>query len=95
VLDSCEFNTVIESCHGCVDVFSLLLIVLRHVLLYVIVIVRIITSISVAKDLEFHSIDIEQSFFQTDKLMEGVNDRYFINPSPGTPGLTTRILCMK
>ncbi len=36
-------------------------------------------------DLEIHSIDIEQVFLQADKLMEGVNDRYFINPSPGSP----------
>jgi hypothetical protein len=50
-----------------------------------IAIARIITSIAAANDLEFHSIDIEQAFLQTDKLMEGVNDRYFINPPPGSP----------
>jgi len=50
-----------------------------------IVIVRIITSIGASNDLELHSIDIEQVFLQTDKLMEGVNDRYFINPPPGNP----------
>ena len=50
-----------------------------------IVIARIIGSISTANDLDLHSIDIEQVFLQTDKLMEGVNDRYFINPSPRSP----------
>ena len=35
-------------------------------------IARIITSIAAANDLELHSIDIEQSFLQADKLMEGV-----------------------
>ena len=28
---------------------------------------------------------IEQAFLQADKLDEGVNGRYFINPSPGSP----------
>jgi hypothetical protein len=46
---------------------------------------RVITSITAANDLKFHSIDIEQVFLQVDKLMEGVNDRYLINPSPGSP----------
>ena len=50
-----------------------------------IAIARIITSIAAANDLELHSIDIEQAFLQADKLMEGVNDRYFINPPPGSP----------
>jgi hypothetical protein len=50
-----------------------------------IAIARIIASISAANDLDLHSIDIEQVFLQTDKLMEGVNDRYFINPPPGSP----------
>ncbi len=45
----------------------------------------LITSIEAANDLELHSIDIEQAFLQVDNLMEGVNDRYFINPSPGSP----------
>ena len=64
---------------------------LRHVLLYVrsptpdITITRIITSIAAGNDLELYSIDIEQAFLQTDKLMEGVNDRYFINPTDGSP----------
>jgi hypothetical protein len=42
-------------------------------------------SIATTNYLEFHSIDIEQSFLQTDKLMEGVNARYFINPSVRRP----------
>jgi hypothetical protein len=50
-----------------------------------IAIARIITSIAAANDLELHSIHIERAFLQADKLMEGVNDRYFINPSPGSP----------
>jgi hypothetical protein len=50
-----------------------------------IAIVRIITSIAAAHDLELHSIDIEQVFLQADKLMEGVNGRYYINPSHGSP----------
>jgi hypothetical protein len=73
-------------------------------------IARIITSKAAVNDLELHSIDIEQAFLQTDKLMEGVNDEldgqvdgwskiqwYFINPPPGSPGdnLVTRTLCMK
>jgi hypothetical protein len=49
----------------------------------IIVIDRIITSITATNDLEIHSIDTEQAFLQADKLMEG--DRYFINPSPGNP----------
>jgi hypothetical protein len=50
-----------------------------------ITIVLIITSITTVNDLEIYSIDIEQSFLQDDKLMEEVNDRYFINPSPESP----------
>ncbi len=50
-----------------------------------IVIVRIIISIVATDDLELHSIDIEKAFLQSDKLMEAVNDRYFINPPPGRP----------
>jgi hypothetical protein len=48
-------------------------------------IASIITSISAANDLELHSIDIEHAFYQAGKLLEGVNGRYFINPSPGSP----------
>jgi hypothetical protein len=50
-----------------------------------IAIARIITSIAAANDLKLHSIDIEQAFLQADKLMEGENGRYFINPPPGSP----------
>jgi hypothetical protein len=53
-------------------------------------IARIITSISAANDLELHSIDIEQAFLQDDKLMEGVNGRYFINPSSGSPDVNNK-----
>jgi hypothetical protein len=48
-----------------------------------IAIAHIITSITVVNDLELHPIDIEQVFHQADKLLEGVTDRYFIDPSPG------------
>jgi hypothetical protein len=50
-----------------------------------ITIARIITSIAAANDMELHSIDIGQAFLQSDKLMEGVNGRFFINPPPGSP----------
>ena len=40
---------------------------------------------SSSKCLELHSIEIEQAFLQADKLLEGVNGRYFINPPPGSP----------
>ena len=55
-----------------------------------IAIAGIITSIAAVNDLELHSIDIEQAFLQTDKLMEGVNVRYFINPSPGNPDVNNK-----
>ncbi len=42
-------------------------------------------SLVPVNDLELHSVDIEQAFTQADKLPEGVNDRYFINPPPGSP----------
>jgi hypothetical protein len=42
-------------------------------------------SLASANDLELHSVDIEQAFTQADKLPEGVNGRYFINPPPGSP----------
>jgi hypothetical protein len=48
-----------------------------------------------ANDLELHSIDIEQVFLQADKLMEGVNDRYFINPPPGSPDATNKDIVYK
>ena len=55
-----------------------------------IAIARIITSISAVNDLELHSIDTEQAFLQADRLMEGVNDRYFINPPPGRPDVNNK-----
>jgi hypothetical protein len=55
-----------------------------------IAIARIITSISAVNDLELHSIDIDQAFLQADRLMEGVNDRYFINPPPGRPDVNNK-----
>jgi len=48
-----------------------------------------------ANDLELHSIDIEQAFLQADKLMEGVNGRYFINPPPGSPDANNKDIVYK
>ena len=42
-------------------------------------------SLASANNLELHSVEIEQAFTQTDKLPEGVNGRYFINPPSGSP----------
>ena len=47
---------------------------------------RLMMSLAVANDMELHKIDIEPAFLQADKLDEGVNGRYFINPPPGTRG---------
>jgi hypothetical protein len=46
---------------------------------------RLMMSLAIANDMELHKIDIEQAFLQADKLDEGVNGRYFINPPPGSP----------
>jgi len=46
---------------------------------------RLMMSLAIANDMELHKIDIEQAFLQADKLVEGVNGRYFINPPPGSP----------
>ena len=46
---------------------------------------RLMMSLAVANDMELHKINIEQAFLQADKLDEGVNGRYFINPPPGSP----------
>ena len=46
---------------------------------------RFMLSLAVANDYELHAIDIEQAFLQADKLPEGVNGRYFIQPPPGSP----------
>ena len=39
---------------------------------------------------ELHACDIEQAFLQADKLPEGVNGRYFIQPPPGSPDANNR-----
>jgi hypothetical protein len=36
-------------------------------------------------DYELHACDIVQAFLQANKLPEGVNGRYFIQPPPGSP----------
>jgi hypothetical protein len=46
---------------------------------------RFMLSLAVANDYELHACDIEQAFLQADKLPEGVNGRYFIQPLPGSP----------
>ena len=46
---------------------------------------RFMLSLAVANDFELHACDIEQAFLQADKLPEGVNGRYFIQPPPGSP----------
>jgi hypothetical protein len=51
---------------------------------------RIMVSLAVANNLELHSVDIEQVFTQADKLPEGVNGRYFINPPSGNPDTGNR-----
>jgi hypothetical protein len=47
-------------------------------------------SLAVANDYELHACDIEQAFLQADKLPEGVNGRYFIQPPPGSPDANNR-----
>ena len=59
-----------------------------------IVIVCIITSRTPTNDLEFHSIDIEQTFLQTDKLLEAMTN-ILSTRLPVAQMLTTKILCMK
>jgi hypothetical protein len=46
---------------------------------------RLMMSIAIANDMDLHKVDIEQAFLQADKLDEGVNGRYSINPPPGSP----------
>ena len=46
---------------------------------------RFMLALAVANDFELHACDIEQAFLQADKLPEGVNGRYFIQPPPGSP----------
>ena len=45
---------------------------------------RLMMSIAIANGMELHKVNIEQAFLQADKD-EGVNERYFINPPPGSP----------
>ena len=47
-------------------------------------------SLAAANNLELHSVDIEKAFTEADKLPEGVNGRYFINPPPGSPDAGNR-----
>ena len=50
---------------------------------------RTIISIATAEDLELHSVDFKQTFIQADRLLEGVNGRFFILPPPGSPHANT------
>jgi hypothetical protein len=51
---------------------------------------RFMLSLALANDYELHACDIEQAFLQADKLPEGVNGRYFIQPPPGSPDANNR-----
>ena len=51
---------------------------------------RFMLSLAVANDYELHACDIEQAFLQADKIPEGVNGRYFIQPPPGSPDANNR-----
>ena len=51
---------------------------------------RFMFSLAVANDYELHACDIEQAFLQADKLPEGVNGRYFIQPPPRSPDANNR-----
>ena len=51
---------------------------------------RFMLSLAVANDYELHACDIEQAFLQADKIPEGVNGRYFIQPPPGSPDADDR-----
>ena len=51
---------------------------------------RFMLSLAVANDYELHACDIEQAFLHADKLPEGVNGRYFIQPPPGCPDANDR-----
>ncbi len=51
---------------------------------------RFMLSLAVANDYELHACDIEQAFVQADKLPEGVNGRFFIQPPPGSPDANNR-----
>ena len=41
---------------------------------------RFMLSLAVANEYKLHACDIEQAFLQADKIPEGVNGRYFIQP---------------
>jgi Reverse transcriptase (RNA-dependent DNA polymerase). len=56
---------------------------------------RFMLSLAVANDYELHACDIEQAFLQADKLPEGVNGRYFIQPPPGSPTRITEMSCTR
>jgi len=51
---------------------------------------RFMFLLAVANDYELHACDIEQVFLQADKLPEGVNGRYFIQPPPASPDANNR-----
>jgi len=51
---------------------------------------RFMLLLAVANNSELHACDIEQAFLQADKLPEGVNGRYFIQPPPGSPDANNR-----
>ena len=59
------------------------------------IIIRIMLSLAVANDYELDACDIEQAFLQADKLPEGVNGRYFIQPPPVAQTLKTEMLCTR
>ncbi len=56
---------------------------------------RFMLLLAVAIDYELHAYDIEQAFLLADKLPEGVNGRYFIQPPPAAPTLITEMLCTR
>ena len=46
---------------------------------------RLMLALAVANDMGLHAVDIEQAFLPADKLPAGVNGRYFIESSQGSP----------
>ena len=48
-----------------------------------------IISIAIAEDLELHSVGFTQAFIQADRLPKGVNGRFFISPTSGSPHANT------
>ena len=57
----------------------------------VLAVARLMMSIAIANDMELHKVDNEQAFLQADKLDEGVNGRYFINPPPAARMQATKM----